>query len=127
VIRSESRWAYTVDSQWRNRTESLTGRVEIVQFLKRKWFRELDYRLIKELWACMENRIAVRFVCEFRDDVGNWFRLYGSENWEFDEQGLVLARHANVNDQPIMPGERKLHWRVGRRPDGHPGLRSLGL
>jgi nuclear transport factor 2 (NTF2) superfamily protein len=119
--------AYTVDSRWRNRTEFLTGRAQIVQFLERKWSTELDYRLIKELWACAENRIAVRFACEFRDDAGNWFRSYGNENWEFDEQGLMTLRYASVNDSPISPGERKFRWRLGRRPDDHPGLSALGL
>jgi nuclear transport factor 2 (NTF2) superfamily protein len=103
------------------------GRVQIVQFLKRKWSRELDYRLINELWACAENRIAVRLACEFRDDAGNWFRSDGNANWEFDEQGLMTRRYGNSNDQPITPEERKLHWRLGRRPDDHPGLSSLGL
>jgi len=119
--------AYAVDGRWRNRTEFPTGRAQIVQFLERKWSRELDYRLIKELWACAENRIAVRFAYEFRDDAGNWFRSYGNENWEFDEQGLMILRYASINDRPISPDERKFHWRLGRRPDDHPGLSALGL
>jgi uncharacterized protein len=119
--------ACAVDSRWRSRTEDPTGRAQIVQFLKRKWSRELDYRLIQELWACAENRIALRFACEFHDDAGNWFRSDGNENWEFDEQGLMTLRYASFNDQPIAPDERKFRWRLGRRPDDHPGLSSLAL
>jgi uncharacterized protein len=119
--------AYTPDSRWRNRAEFLTGRAEIVQFLKRKWAEELDYRLIKELWAYNENRIAVRFAYEWRDDSGNWFRSYGNENWEFDDNGLMRLRFACINDLPIKESERKYHWPLGRRPDGHPGLSELGL
>jgi nuclear transport factor 2 (NTF2) superfamily protein len=119
--------AYTVDSAWRNRAEFLSGRPAIVEFLRRKWARELDYRLIKELWAFSENRIAVRFAYEFHDDSGNWYRSYGNENWEFDEHGLMRRRIASINDLPIAEGERKYHWPVGRRPDDHPGLTKLGL
>jgi len=119
--------AYTVDSRWRNRAEFIVGREQIVVFLSRKWVRELDYRLIKELWAFGGNRIAVRFAYEYRDDSGNWFRAYGNENWEFDAEGLMAVRHASINDLPIAPGERKFHWPQGRRPDEHPGLSALGL
>ncbi len=119
--------AYTADSRWRNRAEFLQGREQIVAFLTRKWARELEYRLIKELWAFAGNRIAVRFAYEYRDDSGNWFRAYGNENWEFDGEGLMLARHASINDLPIKESERKFHWTEGRRPDGHPGLSELGL
>jgi hypothetical protein len=119
--------ACTVDSRWRNRTESPTGRAQIVQFLKHTWSSELDYRQIRELWTCAENRIALRFACEFRDDSGSWFRSSGNENWEFNEQGLMTLRYASANDQPITPDERKLRWRLGRRPDDHPGLSALGL
>jgi uncharacterized protein len=119
--------AYTVDSHWRNRAEFLNGRVQIVAFLTRKWAKELDYRLIKELWAFTGNRIAVRFAYEYHDDSGNWFRAYGNENWEFDDQGLMYARHASINDLPISETERKYHWTLGRRPDDHPGLSALGL
>jgi nuclear transport factor 2 (NTF2) superfamily protein len=119
--------AYTLDSRWRNRAEFVTGRSEIVAFLKRKWSRELDYRLIKELWAFDGNRIAVRFAYEFHDDAGNWFRSYGNENWEFDEHGVMRARHACINDLPIKESERKYHWPLGRRPDEHPGLSDLGF
>jgi uncharacterized protein len=119
--------AYTADSQWRNRAEFLKGREEIVQFLTRKWARELDYRLIKELWAFDGNRIAVRFAYEWRDDSGNWFRSYGNENWEFDEFGLMKRRIASINDAPIKEADRKFHWPLGRRPDDHPGLSDLGL
>lgn len=119
--------AYTPDSRWRNRSEFLNGRLEIVAFLKRKWAKELDYRLIKELWACAGNRIAVRFAYESHDDSGNWFRSYGNENWEFDENGLMRLRFASINDLPIKESERKYHWPLGRRPDGHPGLSDLGL
>ena len=119
--------AYTVDSVWRNRAEFLQGRDAIVAFLTRKWQRELDYRLIKELWCCHDNRIAVRFAYEWHDDSGNWFRSHGNENWEFDATGLMTHRHASINDQPIQAAERKYHWPSGRRPDGHPGLSELGL
>jgi nuclear transport factor 2 (NTF2) superfamily protein len=119
--------AYSVDSRWRNRAEFPTGRQEIVEFLTRKWSRELDYRLIKELWAFEGNRIAVRFAYEYRDDSNNWFRAYGNENWEFDEHGLMTRRHASINDLPIKESERKYHWPLGRRPDEHPGLSQLGL
>ncbi|MBO7742932.1 nuclear transport factor 2 family protein [Paenibacillus sp. MWE-103] len=118
---------YTEDSVWRNRVEFPAGRPEIVEFLKRKWEKELDYRLIKELWAFTDNRIAVRFAYEWHDDSGNWFRSYGNENWEFDEQGLMRRRFASINDMPIRPSERKFHWPLGRRPDDHPGLSELGL
>ena len=119
--------AYTEDSQWRNRAEFPTGRAGIVGFLTRKWAKELDYRLIKEVWAFRDNRIAVRFAYEWRDDSGNWFRSYGNENWEFDEQGLMRTRIASINDVPIKDSERKYHWPLGRRPDDHPGLSDLGL
>ena len=119
--------AYTVDSVWRNRVEFLQGREAIVQFLKRKWARELDYRLIKEVWTFRENRIAVRFAYEWRDDSGHGFRSYGNENWEFDEHGLMRRRIASINDLPIADGERKYRWPLGRRPDDHPGLSELGL
>ncbi len=119
--------AYTPDSRWRNRAEFINGRAEIVAFLKRKWARELDYRLIKELWAFRENRIAVRFAYEFHDDSGQWFRAYGNENWEFDENGLMCVRHASINDLSIKEAERKYHWPLGRRPDDHPGLSALGF
>jgi uncharacterized protein len=119
--------AYSANSMWRNRSEFLSGRAEIVQFLTRKWNKELDYRLIKELWAFQENRIAVRFAYESHDDSGNWFRSYGNENWEFDENGLMRRRLASINDLPIKESERKYHWPLGRRPDGHPGLSDLGL
>jgi nuclear transport factor 2 (NTF2) superfamily protein len=119
--------AYTPQSVWRNRAEFVTGREAIVQFLSRKWARELDYRLIKELWAFTENRIAVRFAYECHDDSGNWFRSYGNENWEFDENGLMARRFASINDLPIAPKDRLFHWPLGRRPDDHPGLSDLGL
>jgi uncharacterized protein len=119
--------AYTIDSRWRNRAEFPNGRQEIIQFLKRKWAKELDYRLIKELWAYDGNRIAVRFAYEWRDDSRNWFRSYGNENWEFDEHGLMRFRYASINDLPIKESERKYHWPLGRRPDEHPGLTDLGL
>ena len=119
--------AYTEDSVWRNRAEFLKGRAEIEAFLARKWARELDYRLIKEVWTHGENRIAVRFAYEWRDDSGQWYRSYGNENWEFDEHGLMQARHASINDLPIKESERKFHWPQGRRPDDHPGLSDLGL
>ena len=119
--------AYTSDSRWRNRAEFLQGREAIKQFLTRKWQRELDYRLIKEIWAFRENRIAVRFAYEWHDDSGNWFRSYGNENWEFDETGLMRLRIASINDLPIGESERKYYWPLGRRPDDHPSLRDLGL
>ena len=119
--------AYTLDTVWRNRAEFPVGRAAITQFLERKWARELDYRLIKELWAFMDNRIAVRFAYEWHDDAGNWFRSYGNENWEFAENGLMHRRFASINDKPIAAADRKYHWPLGRRPDDHPGLSELGL
>jgi nuclear transport factor 2 (NTF2) superfamily protein len=119
--------AYTQDSVWRNRSEFLHGREAIVAFLKRKWTRELDYRLIKELWAFEGDRIAVRFAYEWHDDAGNWLRSYGNENWEFDENGLMKRRLASINDLPIKETDRKYHWPLGRRPDDHPGLSELGF
>ncbi len=119
--------AYTPDSIWRNRAEFLRGRPEIVAFLTRKWARELDYRLIKELWAFHDNRIAVRFAYEWRDDSGSWFRSYGNENWEFAPNGLMQRRLASINDLPIRESDRKYHWPLGRRPDDHPSLSDLGL
>ena len=119
--------AYTVDSQWRNRAEFPRGRQEIIAFLTRKWARELQYRLIKELWAFEGNRIAVRFAYEWCDDSKNWFRSYGNENWEFDEHGLMAHRHASINDMPIREADRLYHWPLGRRPDDHPSLSDLGL
>jgi len=119
--------AYAVDSTWRNRAEFLTGREAIVHFLRRKWDRELEYRLIKELWAFDGARIAVRFAYEWMDDSGHWFRPYGNENWEFNEQGLMARRIASINDLPIEESDRKYHWPLGRRPDEHPGLSDLGL
>jgi uncharacterized protein len=119
--------AYTLDSRWRNRSEFVNGRAEIIAFLIRKWSKELDYRLIKELWAFNDNRIAVRFAYEWRDDSGNWYRSYGNENWEFDERGLMCVRLACINDLPIPESERKYHWPLGRRPDDHPGLSDLGF
>jgi len=119
--------AYTIDSRWRNRSEFVNGRQEIVTFLRLKWARELDYRLIKELWAFEGTRIAVRFAYEFHDDSGNWFRSYGNENWEFDEKGLMRLRFASINDLPIKESERNYHWPLGRRPDEHSGLGDLGL
>lgn len=119
--------AYTVDSQWRNRAEFQKGREEIVVFLTRKWQREREYRLIKELWAFDDNRIAVRFAYEWHDEAGNWFRSYGNENWEFDEHGLMMLRYASINDLPIKEAERKFKWLQGRRPDEYPGLSELGL
>ncbi len=118
---------YTAGSQWRNRAEFFSGREAIVRFLQCKWARELEYRLIKELWAFHDNRIAVRFAYEWHDDSGNWFRSYGNENWEFDEHGLMQRRIASINDLPIKETERKFHWPAGRRPDDHPGLSELGL
>jgi uncharacterized protein len=119
--------AYSVDSSWRNRAEFLSGREEIVQFLRRKWAKELDYRLIKELWAFDEAHIAVRFAYEWHNDSGTWFRSYGNENWEFDEQGLMRRRIASINDLPIAEAERKFLWPLGPRPEDHPGLSDLGL
>ena len=137
VRRAEDAWntrdpqrvalAYTVDSRWRNRAEFIHGREEIVQFLTRKWNRELDYRLIKEMWAFGDARIAVRFAYEWHDDSGQWYRSYGNENWEFDGDGLMQRRHASVNDLPIRAAERLYQWALGRRPDDHPGLSDLGL
>ncbi|HTZ35899.1 MAG TPA: nuclear transport factor 2 family protein [Stellaceae bacterium] len=119
--------AYSEDSRWRNRSEFISGRTEIVAFLTRKWAKELDYRLIKELWAFTDNRIAVRFAYEWHDDSGNWFRSYGNENWEFDEAGEMRRRLASINDLPIRDADRQYHWPLGRRPDDHPGLSDLGL
>ncbi|MFE2735431.1 DUF1348 family protein [Streptomyces sp. NPDC059349] len=119
--------AYSEDSRWRNRAEFITGREAIVEFLSRKWNRELDYRLVKELWAYDGHRIAVRFAYEWHDDSGHWFRSYGNENWEFDDDGLMRTRHASINDLPIEESERKYRWPLGRRPDDHPGLTDLGL
>ena len=119
--------AYTTDSRWRNRVEFLKGRDAIQAFLVRKWSRELDYRLIKELWAYAENRIAVRFAYEWHDDGGQWYRSFGNENWEFDGEGLMRLRIASINDLPITEGERKYRWSLGRRPDDHPSLSAVGL
>ena len=119
--------AYTSDSRWRNRAEFVQGRAAIVAFLARKWTRELDYRLIKELWAFDSARIAVRFAYEWHDDSGQWFRSYGNETWEFDEQGLMHTRHASINDLPIAESQRLYHWPLGARPIDHPGLSELGL
>jgi nuclear transport factor 2 (NTF2) superfamily protein len=119
--------AYTVDSTWRNRSEFIAGREAIVRFLQRKWAKELDYRLVKELWAFHEERIAVRFAYEWHDDSGSWFRSYGNENWEFDAHGLMRRRIASINDLPIAAADRKLLWPLGRRPDDHPGLSELGF
>jgi uncharacterized protein len=119
--------AYSKQSRWRNRSEFLTGREQIVAFLARKWSHELDYRLIKELWSFTGNRIAVRFAYEWHDAWGNWFRSYGNENWEFNDDGLMAFRHASINDLPIREDERKYRWPLGRRPDDHPGLSDLGL
>lgn len=118
---------YTLDSRWRNRAEFATGRSEIIGFLSRKWARELDYRLIKELWAFTDDRIAVRYAYEWHDDSGNWFRSYGNENWEYDAVGLMRRRFACINDLPITERDRKFHWPLGRRPDDHPGLSDLSL
>jgi hypothetical protein len=137
VRRAEDAWntrdpqrvalAYTVDSRWRNRAEFINGREEIIQFLTRKWNRELDYRLIKEMWAFGDTRIAVRFAYEWHDDSGQWYRSYGNENWEFDAEGVMQRRHASINDLPIRAAERLYQWPLGRRPDNHPGLSELGL
>ena len=118
---------YTADTRWRNRVEFPVGRQQVIELLQRKWARELDYRLIKELWAHDGNRIAVRFAYEWHDDSGHWFRSYGNENWEFDENGFMMRRFASINDLPIAEGDRKYHWPLGRRPDDHPGLGDLGL
>jgi nuclear transport factor 2 (NTF2) superfamily protein len=119
--------AYSVDSRWRNRAEFPVGREEIADFLERKWTRELEYRLIKELWAFTDHRIAVRFAYEWRDDAGNWYRSHGNENWEFDENGFMQMRFASINDQPIKESDRKFRWTQGIRPDDHAGLSDLGL
>ena len=119
--------AYTSDSLWRNRSEFLQGRDAIEAFLTRKWNRELDYRLIKEVWAFRDNRIAVRFAYEWHDDRGDWFRSYGNENWEFDESGLMRRRLASINDAPLLEADRRFHWPLGRRPDNHPDLSDLGF
>lgn len=119
--------AYTTDSQWRNRSEFPVGREQIKSFLQKKWQREMEYRLVKELWAFTENRIAVRFAYEWHDENGQWFRSYGNENWEFDENGLMKTRYASINDLKINETERKLRWPQGRRPDDHPSLSELGL
>lgn len=119
--------AYAADSQWRNRAEFISGRAEIEAFLTRKWARELDYRLVKELWTFAGNRIAVRFSYEFHDDSGTWFRAFGNENWEFDADGLMRRRIASINEHPIKEGDRKLLWPLGRRPDDYPGLSDLGF
>ena len=120
--------AYSPDSRWRNRSEFFTGRVDIVEFLARKWAKELDYRLIKEMWAFDSDRIAVRFAYEWHDDAGSWFRSYGNENWLFDQHGLMVRRHASINDVPIDEGQRKFHWDLdGPRPADHPGLSDLDL
>ncbi len=119
--------AYTIDSQWRNRVEFPVGREQIIAFLARKWAKEHEYRLIKELWAYEGNLIAVRFAYEWHNDNGEWFRSYGNENWEFNQDGLMQYRHASINDLPIKETERKFHWPQGRRPDDHPGLSDLGL
>ena len=118
---------YTDDTVWRNRVEFPVGREQVRQFLERKWDKELDYRLIKELWACSNNRIAVRFAYEWHDHSGQWFRSYGNENWEFNEQGFMMRRFASINDLSIRESERKFFWPLGRRPDEHPGLSDLGL
>jgi nuclear transport factor 2 (NTF2) superfamily protein len=137
VRRAEDAWntrnpqqvslAYTPDSAWRNRSEFINGREEIVGFLTRKWQRELNYRLIKELWALDGNRLAVRFAYEFHDEAGQWYRAYGNENWEFSAEGLMSRRHASINDLPIKESDRLFHWPQGRRPDEHAGLSDLGL
>ena len=119
--------AYSLDSRWRNRSEFVNGRQEIIAFLTRKWTRELDYRLIKELWAFSDDRIAVRFAYEWHDDSGNWYRSYGNENWEFNDDGLMRLRFASINDLPIRESDRKFFWTAGRRPDTHAGLSDLGL
>ena len=119
--------SYAINSRWRNRAEFINGRAEIVAFLTRKWNKELDYRLIKEMWTFGDNRIAVRFAYEWHDDSGNWFRSYGNENWEFNTAGVMQRRFASINDLPINEIDRKYRWPLGRRPEGHPGLSELGL
>jgi nuclear transport factor 2 (NTF2) superfamily protein len=119
--------AYAIDSRWRNRSEFINGRSEIIAFLSSKWAKELDYRLIKEMWAFTGNRIAVRFAYEWHDDSGHWHRSYGNENWEFNDDGLMASRYASINDLPILEADRKYHWALGRRPEGHQGLSDLGL
>jgi len=119
--------AYALDSRWRNRSEFVNGRNEIIAFLSRKWAKELDYRLIKEVWAFTGNRIAVRFAYEWHDDSGRWYRSYGNENWEFNDDGLMASRFASINDLQIVESDRKYHWSLGRRPDDYPGLSELGL
>jgi hypothetical protein len=119
--------AYAIDSRWRNRSEFINGRSEIIAFLSRKWARELDYRLIKEMWAFTGNRIAVRFAYEWHDDSGHWYRSYGNENWEFNDDGLMASRFGSINDNPISEPDRKYHWVLGRRPEGHPGLSDFGF
>lgn len=119
--------AYSEDSRWRNRVEFPVGRTAIIAFLRRKWAREHEYRLIKELWAFAGSRIAVRFAYEWHDDTGAWFRSHGNENWEFDADGLMQLRFASINDQPILASERTMHWPLGPRPADHPGLSNLGL
>ena len=119
--------AYSEDTRWRNRAEFPVGRAAAQQFLKRKWARELDYRLIKEIWAFASHRIAVRFAYEWHNDAGQWHRSYGNENWEFNDAGLLTVRHASINDLPVGDTDRLFHWPLGRRPDGHPGLSELGL
>ena len=119
--------AYTIDTRWRNRAEFVTSRAQAQAFLERKWHMEHDYRLIKELWAFTDNRIAVRYAYEWHNEAGNWFRSYGNENWEFDEQGLMRRRLASINDLPIKEADRKYHWPLGRRPDNHPSLSDLGF
>lgn len=118
---------YSEDTRWRNRSEFVNGRAEVVTFLQRKWAKELEYRLIKELWAWHEDKLAVRFAYEWHDDSGNWFRSYGNENWHFGADGLMIQRFACINDLPIKPEQRLFHWLAGRRPDDHPGLSDLGL
>ncbi len=119
--------AYSLDTEWRNRAEFTHGREEARQFLARKWKKELEYRLIKELWAFNDNRIAVRYAYEWHDDSGNWFRSYGNENWEFSADGLMQRRFSSINDMPIKESDRRFHWPLGRRPDDHPGLSDLGM
>ena len=118
---------YTEDTRWRNRAEFPVGREQVRQFLERKWAKELEYRLIKELWACTGNRIAVRFAYEWHDDAGQWFRSYGNENWEFNDEGFMMRRYASINDLPIKESERKFFWPLGRRPDDHPELSEIGF
>ncbi len=119
--------AYAIDSRWRNRSEFINGRIEIIAFLSRKWAKEFDYRLIKELWAFTGNRIAVRFAYEWHDDSGHWYRSYGNENWEFNDDGLMASRYASINDLAILESDRRYHWALGPRPESHPGLSDLGL